>query len=208
MKPLALIACAVLLAGCSSPAPAVVTVTAPAATTSAPSATPTTATPSPIPTTDAPTTPETSERGNIPKDLGDEAVLVDGNGDEAARFKVTKIETGYQCTSDIADKSANGQFVAIWMDVRTTKAIDFDSDDSGVVPYFNTVDWEVVDKSGETENDSEGNGPYCARDADALPVQIEKAMHVKGVVVLDTAVKHGHLVFIQDYMDSGWEWDF
>lgn len=82
MKPLALIAAAVLLAGCSTPAPAVVTVTAPAATASAPSATPTATTASPTPT------PTESEADLTDLAPGDRIVTLDDDGAELGTWTV------------------------------------------------------------------------------------------------------------------------
>jgi hypothetical protein len=150
--------------------------------------------------------PETSERGNIVKAIGETAQLVDGNGDLAVTFKVTKIERSFKCNSGYSERSKNGHYVGIWMTIQTTKAVDFDSDDSNVVPYFNPGDWQVVGPDGTTENDSEGNGYSCAKDSQSLPSQLGPGKKVSGVVVLDTTYTKGHLVMIQDFMDSGWEW--
>jgi hypothetical protein len=199
-----LIAAAILLTGCSGTATPVITVTA--AVPTATSETPDPNVISPSPSDSA--SPETNERGNIPKRVGDQALIITADGREAVRFTVTKIQPGFKCNSDYPDKSKNGQYVAIWMDITTTKAVKFDSDNDNDVSYFNTDDWQVIGPDGTTENDSSGNGYSCAKDSEALPTQIEGAKHVKGVVVVDTKYKHGHLALIQDYSDSGWEWDF
>lgn len=180
----------VLFTGCTAPASASSSPSVPAATTPAPSG------------------PATSERGNPIKRVGEQAVLLDGRGEVAARFTVTKIEPGFECTGEGAERPANGQFVGVWMDVTTTGVVDVDSDDPGVVPYFNTADWQVVGGDGVTENDSVGNGLGCARDRDALPAQLGAGEHVKGVVVLDVAARHGRLVLVQDFAGVGWEWEF
>lgn len=200
MKLTALAAALVLLAGCAAAPAQVVTVTA-----AAPSAS---ESPNPDIITPTPTPRVTSERGHAVKRVGDQAVLVDGNGEVAARFTVTKIEPGFKCTGEGAERPANGQFVGVWMDVTTTGVVDVDSDDPGVVPYFNTADWQVVGGDGVTENDSVGNGLGCARDRDALPAQLGAGEHVKGVVVLDVAARHGRLVLVQDFAGVGWEWEF
>lgn len=189
--------------GCAAvPAPvATVTSTTTAVASAAPSD-PDTVEPTPD------STPSTNVRGNIPKLLGEEAQLVDGNGNLAVTFKVTKIEAGFKCNSGYADRSENGHYVAVWMEISTTKAVDFDSSDANVVPYFNPGDWHVIAPDGTTENDSSGNGYSCARDSVSLPSQLGPGKKVKGVVVLDTKYKRGHLALIQDYMDSGWEWKF
>lgn len=182
-----------LLAGCTAPAPDPSQSPAVAAV----------ATPSPSPSPVA-----TSERGNPIKQVGEQAVLVDGHGEVAARFTVTRIEAGFRCTGEGAERPANGQFVAVWMDVATTAVVDVDSADPGVVPYFNTADWQVIGPDGVTENDSVGHSIGCARDRDALPAQLGSGEHAKGVVVLDVAARHGRLVLVQDFAGVGWEWGF
>ena len=121
------------------------------------------------------------------------------------RFKVTKIQKGFRCTSGFSEKSKNGRYVGVWMEVWTTKAVG--SDDDSQPPYFNTDAWHVVGPDRVEENDSNGNGSTCARERDALPTQIEGAKHVKGVVVLDTKYASGKLRLSQDYMDGGgWQY--
>lgn len=189
------------MSACSAtPAPVVTVTAAPQASATAD---PNVITPTPSPTP----TMTRSERGNAIKKIGDEAVLIDGYGEVAVRFKVTKIQPNFKCTSEFADKSANGQYVGIWMDITTTKAVDMDSDDADVVPYFNPGDWQVIGPDGVTENDSYGNGYSCPRDSDSLPSQLGSNKHVKGVVVVDTKLKSGHLALVQDFLDSGWEWE-
>lgn len=193
-----------LLGGCSTPAlsptPSVMTSSASATSPSASSASPTPSASS--------TEPETSERGNTVKALGETAKLIDGNGDLAVTFTVTKIDRNFKCNSGYADKSENGHYIGVWMKIQTTQAVDFNSDDYNVVPYFNPDAWQVVGPDGTTENDSAGNGYSCAKDSEALPPEVGPGKKVSGVVVLDTKYKNGYLVMMQDYMDTGWEWKF
>lgn len=194
---IAVAAVALLVAGCSAPAPT------PAATPSAsPSASPSES------STPTPTEPAQSERGHTIKKVGEGAKLIDGNGELAVAFTVTKIQRNFKCNSGYSDKAKNGHYVAIWMKIQTTKAVDGDSSDSAVVPYFNPGDWEVIGPDGTTENDSEGNGYSCAKDSISLPSQLGPSKKVSGVVVLDTKFTKGHLALVQDFAETGWEWEF
>ncbi|MFT3968740.1 MAG: hypothetical protein QM695_00290 [Micropruina sp.] len=190
---------AVTLVGCSAPSPAATP--SPSPSQSTPSAQ---GTPSATPTPTA-TEPEVSERGHIVKEIGEWAGMRDGNGDVAARFRVTKIDPNFRCTSGYSEKPQNGHYVGVWMEIKTTAAIDFGGGD-GAAPYFNTTDWEATNSAGVTENDAEGNGYSCARESDALPSQLGPRKSAKGVVVLDIKTEKGYLALVQDYMDYGWEW--
>ncbi len=193
------IVAATMLAGCSAPA------------SPPPSAAPTaisTPTASPSEPTPTATEPAQSERGHTIKKVGEGAKLIDGNGELAVAFTVTKIQRNFKCNSGYSDKAKNGHYVAIWMKIQTTKAVDGDSSDSAVVPYFNPGDWEVIGPDGTTENDSEGNGYSCAKDSISLPSQLGPSKKVSGVVVLDTKFTKGHLALVQDFAETGWEWEF
>lgn len=152
-------------------------------------------------------TPTLNERGNLHKEIGEEALLYDDFGDLAVKFKVTKIVPGLTCDSEYAEKSKHGWYVGIWMEIQTSDVVDMDAADASI-PYFTTDSWKVIGPDGFTENDTEGNAKLCADDSTTLVTQLEGQQKVRGLVVLDTKYRSGHLVLVQDYLDGGWEWDF
>lgn len=206
-KSLAIVAC-VLLAGCSGTAVAPVAPTQtvspvlppPAATLSS---TPVIGSPAPSPTP-TPTSAATNDRGAIVKKVGEMAGMTTADGEWTAQFKVTKIETDFKCTAKYASKPKNGQFIAIHMDIQTTKALGGENGGK-----FWTDDWKVIGPDGTTENDSRGNSYGCVDRAEEVPAMIGPGEHVKGLVVVDTKYKSGSLFFTQiSLVEGGWEWGF
>lgn len=102
---------------------------------------------------------------------------------------------------------AEAWYVGIWMEIQTSDVVDMDAADASI-PYFTTDSWKVIGPDGFTENDTEGNAKLCADDSTTLVTQLEGQQKVRGLVVLDTKYRSGHLVLVQDYLDGGWEWDF
>ena len=211
LKKLALVAAlaAVAVAGCSSPG----AMPPPAPASSVMPSQPSVPVESSSPT---PTSAVITDNGNIAKKIGEIGGLV-GGGNEAdpstwaVRFRVTKITPDYKCTGEFARKSENGHFVAIWMEIWTTKSVSINNDSANAVPYFNTTDWVIIGPDGVEENDDYQTDAAmaCAKDTDALKVQYQGAHHVKGVVVLDTKYNSGAAVLRQDYAsENGWEYDF
>ena len=194
-----------LLAGCSASngQPAATSVSASTVTPGTQTAS-TPADPTPEPTADSPTP---SDSGNITKKVGQWAELQDEAGTTMVRFLVTKITVDYKCPGQYAEKSKHGRYIAVWMDIYTSRDVKLTAD---AVPYFNVwpPDMRIIGADGTEQNDAEGNALSCARDDDRLPGQLQGKRHVKGVVVLDSKYKHGTIALVQDYMDAGWEWAF
>ena len=158
------------------------------------------ATPNPTPTAAATSSPTLNDRGAIVKKIGEMAGLKLESNEWTVQFKVTMIEAGYKCPAKYAERSKNGNFIAIHMDVQTTRALGSDK--------FWTDQWKVIGPDGTTENDSNGNAWGCANEADSLPGMIGAGEHVKGIVVLDSRYTSGAVMLEQPGMDGGWEWGF
>lgn len=159
--------------------------------------------------TDAPTTetstagPSINTDGYMVKKLGEQGGMTNVDGKEIASFTVLKITKDITCTTDFAEKPANGHYVGIYMDVTTTKALT-DND----IPYFNTDQWALVGPDGVEENSTSGNAYSCIDEAEKLPTQIDRAMHRKGWVVIDVKNTTGKLRLTQDGLEGGWEYTF
>lgn len=154
------------------------------------------------PTETATAAADTNERGNLVKKIGQRAGLLDEeSGKQAVDFRVTKITPRFKCTAEYAQKPANGNFIAIEMDVQTTKDADTFFVDSGT--------WKVIGPDGTTENSSTGNANGCVPESKALPSTIGPGEHVKGLVILDSQYRSGAVALTQVTMDGGgWEWSF
>jgi hypothetical protein len=171
------------------------------------------ATPTPEPTTEEPTQDgkygpsQSNERGNLVKTLGQLA----GVGSETdpdvitAEFTVTAIEPNFTCTSEYAEPSMYGNYIAITLDVQTTAAL---ADQSWPVFNVSEYDFKVISPEGTRENDSSGNAYMCLNEAERLPSEIGPGEHVTGKIVLDSAHTSGSIVFAPAAVQGGWEWGF
>lgn len=163
------------------------------------------AVPSPSPTAAATSqTAATNARGNLVKSIGQEAGVVDfDSGAQVVSFKVTDIEPNFTCTGRFADESANGNFIAISLEVTTSS--DFGPDNYFSVSEF---DWKVISPEGTTENSSVGNGTMCLDPSEQIPLDFGPGEHAVGKVVLDSQHPAGALVLAQSNMSGGWEWSY
>ncbi|MEL4356520.1 MULTISPECIES: hypothetical protein [unclassified Luteococcus] len=169
-----------------------------------PAATPTTT--APVPSAEqtnagTETQPSTNADGYMVKKLGDAGGMTTSEGKEIVTFTVHKIVKDIKCTTDYAEKPANGHYVGIYMDVETTPAL-LKQD----VNYFTTNQWSVVGPDGIEENSTSGNAYSCLNEAETLPVQLDKATHRKGWVVIDVKNTNGRLRLTQDTFEGGWEY--
>ncbi|HEY8721802.1 hypothetical protein [Pengzhenrongella sp.] len=201
---LSLAGCAGNAADTSAPASPV-----PAETVQSPVSTPSpSATPTP---TEAPSkygVTKTNARGNLVKAVGQLAGMsdsADGSSPITVEFKITAIDPNFVCTSEYADKPANGRFVALTLDVTTTPGLA-----QNEIPEvsFNPYDFKVFSPEGTRENDSVGNGFSCLKKSEALPDTIGPGEHAVGKIVLDTANASGSVVYGPSGGGGGYEWGF
>ena len=196
-KPVWIVAAALLLAGCSGN-----TATQAASQLSAnpPAPAPTSATAPSTPT------PSTNARGNLSKKVGEVASIRGADGKTWVTFQVTKIEPNFKCTDQYASASENGNFIAITMDITTSKDL---ADSPSKNLYVSGSAFKVIGPDGTTENDSSSGASYgCIPSKQAVSGTIGPGEHVVGIVVLDSQYKSGGLAFTQPFMDGGWEWSF
>lgn len=149
-----------------------------------------------------------NDRGNLVKEVGQLAGIGDPDGEMAVEFTMTDLEVGFECTSEWADEPANGQFIAMTFEVETFPALSessyFDSF------YMSEYDFTLFSEEGQRENDSTGNAYMCLDEGDRLPSDMGPGEKATGVLVLDTALDSGSIVY-STYTDDGegaWEWSF
>jgi len=171
---------------------------------------PTTAEPTTAePTTAEPTTPTTpgdgpgrlgepNDRGNHVLQVGDTVPLLDWDGDQIGSVTLDDVETDHACAGDSAERPANEQFLALRFTVQTDSTVD----ESTLGAWVNPYDFEVRAPGGELEPDSIGNSYLCADFADLLPSRFEADQRASGVVVLDTAVEEGFIVWTMAYQST------
>lgn len=171
-------------------------------------------TPTPEPTAAAPTEDSvygaatTSARGYLVKNLGQLAGATTPSGDPLVQFSVTAIQPNFECTSEYAQPSQNGNFIALTLDIQTTAELAQNEEMPFV--YFQAFDFRVIGPDGTRENDSSGNGSMCLDSSEASPSQIGPGEHVVATVVLDSKYTTGAIVYVPSWMNppSGWEWVF
>lgn len=152
---------------------------------------------------------EVSDRGNLTKKVGQPGGIVDeSTGATLVEFRLTDIETDFECNSRWAEKSENGQFLALTFEVETFKEL---ADDEWVNTFsMSEYDFTIYDTDGTRENDSRGNAWMCLDDKDRLPSEIGPGEKATGRIVLDTAVREGFVAYSTYGVDGaqGWEWAF
>lgn len=153
--------------------------------------------------------PTINDRGNLVKVVGQLAGIRDEDGNALAQFTLTDIQSDFECTSEYSEPSENGHYLALTFDVETFKEL---ADDEWFNTFtMNEMEFTVFDTDGKRENDSTGNAWMCLADNDRLPSEIGPSEKVTGMVVLDTAIKEGSVVFSTYGSDGavhGWEWNF
>ncbi|WP_437584270.1 hypothetical protein ACSAGD_03065 [Paramicrobacterium sp. CJ85] len=143
-----------------------------------------------------------TERGHLAKEIGEEAWLVDINGNTLITFTVDAIDVDPSCTSTYPESPINGHYVAITISAESTALLDPDYYFS-----FNEWAWEAYNPTGTRINDPVGNGWSCMNESDLLPVDIGPSQKVHGLVVLDVTDPHGVLAFVPE-PGLSWEWSY
>lgn len=148
-----------------------------------------------------------SERGNIPKQIGEEASLTASSGEKALSFEVTDIQSDFQCTSPYAEAPENESFVKIDITASTGSAEDMEELFYIDSMMFNPYDWKFVDSSGRTANDIGTVASYmCLDTGESLPDEIGPGENVSGSLILDVTDSSGTLVYAPLFDSEGWEW--
>ncbi|WP_156250835.1 DUF4352 domain-containing protein [Pseudactinotalea terrae] len=161
------------------------------------------------PTTEEPTTEEPTEQGptinahgNLDKEVGQEAGILDYDGTEHVKFTLTEYAWDMECTNEWAEGPKNGTFLGLHFDVMTTQ--EFVENDWAT--EFSMDSFEFGAYRGDTRvNDVDGNSYMCLDDNDQLP-RIGPGQHATGWVVLDVPEDVTSVQFISFMTEGGWEW--
>lgn len=149
--------------------------------------------------------PETSERGNLVKHIGDTAYIYADTSEktEWARWTVTNITLDAPCTNEYAEPSENGHMVVMDVTAQTTKDLPTDQ------PLYLGAPgaWQYVLKDGTISNAPvQGSAStMCLPQADMLPDTIGTASKAQGKLVFDLPTTDGYLVY-KDVDATGWEY--
>ncbi|WP_139318481.1 hypothetical protein [Kocuria sp. CNJ-770] len=154
-------------------------------------------------------TGETSERGNLVKELGEPAgFLAAGSDERVLTFAVKDIEVDPACTGEFAGEPEVGHFVAVDIEAETAAQPTFDEAMQGQDYQFNPFSWKFIDANGTTANSVTSDGTYsCFSEAETLPDMIGAAERVTGKLVLDIPTTEGILVYEDPISGTAWEWN-
>lgn len=148
--------------------------------------------------TGGPTDTSVEEPTTAELQVGDTVPLLDWGGDQIGSVTLDDVETDHACAGDSAERPANEQFLALSFTVQTDSTVD----ESTLGAWVNPYDFEVRAPGGELEPDSIGNSYLCADFADLLPSRFEADQRASGVVVLDTAVEEGFIIWTMAYQST------
>lgn len=147
---------------------------------------------------------EMNDHGNLVKQIGQLAGLTSSKDDDllVARLAVTEIIPNYTCPATYSSMPANGQFIAIHLNVETTPELANE-------PYpsvnFSQWAWQAYDADNKRVNDVTGNGFSCLDLSAQLPGDIGPGQSVSGYVVLDVPISISTVVLAPS-SPTGWEW--
>jgi hypothetical protein len=150
---------------------------------------------------------EVSEDGNLLKDIGVLAAIVDErNGVSRVEFTVDAIEVDPGCGA-AAEPAQYGHFVVVTITVST--AATMSENDGPAEITFDPSMWQVIGPDGATEDSSWTEAGFsCQGEAELLPVSIGPGENHTGKIVLDTAHATGALVYAPFVDAGGWEWRY
>lgn len=165
-----------------------------------------------------------SERGTLVKEVGQLATMSD-IGDNLqtvvmAEFKVTEIQPNFQCPAEDAQPPANGNYIAVTVEVTTTPKLAEVQIATGMSSFSFTegFDFKVLAPDGTMENPyghyrATENAATCLDDADRLPAEMDPGESAVGTIVLDSAHESGTLLLQPSHYTPGridccWEWAF
>lgn len=140
--------------------------------------------------------PERTELGNIAKQYGQTASVLNPTGEPVVEFVAGEPVTA-QC-NPFADDPTNGRFIAVPMSVRT-----YDDPNDTLVFTSLGSPWEFVGTDGRSVEISTPTAAMCAYE---VPAQLGPNRTYEFSVVLDVPAEPGVLVLRSPSDSGGWEW--
>jgi hypothetical protein len=175
--------------------------------------TPSTASATPTPELETQAPVETSERGNVVKEVGEIGGLAaeeTGTLDDAwITFTVTDIKADAECTSGFSDPPENGHFNIVSMSIETAPVSDWPTEMQGF-PLLFYDNWSIVGHDGITENAINSLATAtCLPESEILPYNgMGPGERIVGKLALDSRNTSGVLIWAPFGSGGGWEWEF
>jgi hypothetical protein len=149
---------------------------------------------------------DVNERGNVEKQIGEEAGITGPDGSPAMTFTVDAIQIDLPCSGDYPEPPENGHFVGLTMHVTTAPNLAPDS-----YIDISAGDFSFIGADGITVGSVDTFPAFiCAADDEQLPTgPLGSGQQYVGTLVLDVPGTTGILQYQPLYLDSGgWEWSF
>ncbi|NYJ08627.1 hypothetical protein [Petropleomorpha daqingensis] len=154
----------------------------------------------------APAAPGGNARGNIEKQIGEEAGVTGTDGSDLMTFTVDAIQVDYPCSGDYPQPPENGHFVGLSMHITTAPNLPADS-----FVDINATDFSFIGGDGVTVSNVDTFPAFtCAPDAEQLPSgPLGSGQQYVGTLVLDVPETTGIVQYQPLYLtQGGWEWHF
>lgn len=146
-----------------------------------------------------------SSRGNIVKQIGEEAGISGPDGKDVATWTVTSITKDAKCTNPAAKQPEHGHYVVLDISAKTTSKYDPNEYSSLSVgePYM----WKYIQRDGTQWNGMPGSSQAaeCMAETENLPHTINQGITATGKVVFDLPSTDGILVYPHPGSQS-WEY--
>jgi hypothetical protein len=154
----------------------------------------------------APAGPGDNPRGNIEKQIGEEAGVTGTDGSDLMTFTVDAIQVDYPCSGDYPQPPENGHFVGLSMHITTAPNLPADS-----FVDISATDFSFIGSDGVTVSNVDTFPAFtCAPDDEQLPSgPLGSGQQYVGTLVLDVPETTGILQYQPLYLSAGgWEWHF
>ena len=154
----------------------------------------------------APAGPGGNARGNIEKQIGEEAGVTGPDGSDLMTFTVDAIQVDYPCSGDYPQPPENGHFVGLSMHITTAPNLPADS-----FVDISATDFSFIGSDGVTVSNVDTFPAFtCAPDDEQLPSgSLGSGQQYVGTLVLDVPETTGILQYQPLYLSAGgWEWHF
>lgn len=209
LAPIAGLALVLALTGCQAPATPTPTPTSTATPTESKSLAPAVAEESPLSVPSA--TPQTNDRGQVIKKIGEEARLV-GNEDGETNFRMKVTGFDFVECDGVYAQDMTGHMLAVSVEMETSK--DF----IGTSSFNNVMDvmlpeaysWLGYEPDGTKMSDLAGGGVVsnCFDDGRlTFPDYLGRGEKAKGQILLNVTTKSGEVVFDPEG-NGGWVWEY
>lgn len=148
-----------------------------------------------------------NDRGNLEENIGEASIFQAESGTEFAAMKAEEIQTDFQCTSSAAQKSINGQFVALNFSVVAQPEL---AESGWPSLYMSAREFRAWDAEDQSVSDPVGNSAGCVDQAELLPSPVEPGNDLNGLIILDVPEGSGSAAFTVGGFEGsyGWEWEW